>query len=140
MLRLIALALFLASLAACSHLPNFSLGSPSPAEQEKTARQKAKQDLASGIGYYQDGNYIAAQRAIQGALNHGLTDKQDKVDARKYLAFIACLNQRQAECKNQFRAAFEVDPKFTLSPAEIGHPLWGPVFKSVREEQARKAK
>lgn len=140
MLRLITLALLVVSLAACSQLPNFSFGSPSQAEQEKASRQKAKQDLATGIGYYQDGNYIAAQRAIQGAINLGLTDKQDKVEARKYLAFIACLNQRQAECKTQFRTAFEIDPKFTLSPAEIGHPLWGPVFKSVRDEQARKSK
>ncbi len=138
MMRLISLALLLVSLAACSHFPSF--GSPSAAEQEKTAHKKAKQDLATGIAYYEDANYIAAQRAIQSALNLGLTDRQDKVEARKYLAFIACLNQRQAECKNQFRAAFEADPKFTLSPAEIGHPLWGPVFKSVREEQARKTK
>ena len=31
-----------------------------------------------------------------------------------------------------FGRALQLDPAFTLTPAEAGHPLWGPVFRSLK--------
>ena len=31
-------------------------------------------------------------------------------------------------------------PKFDLEPAEAGHPIWGPVWRSVKTARAAKPK
>jgi hypothetical protein len=31
--------------------------------------------------------------------------------------------------------ALDADPDFVLQPAEAGHPLWGPVFTSVKSRR-----
>jgi hypothetical protein len=48
------------------------------------------------------------------------------------------VSKRTGECRTQFRRAFEADPAFDLTPAEAGHPTWGPVFRSVKAEVAKK--
>jgi hypothetical protein len=35
-------------------------------------------------------------------------------------------------CRDEFRAALDIDPSMQLEPAEAGHPVWGPVFRSVK--------
>ena len=47
---------------------------------------------------------------------------------------------RTSACRAEFRKAFEADPAFDLTPAEAGHPMWGPVFRSVKAEVAKKRK
>ena len=47
-------------------------------------------------------------------------------------AFIHCAAGRQAQCREEFRRALEIDPQLELTPAEAGHPGWGPVFRSVK--------
>jgi len=29
---------------------------------------------------------------------------------------------------------FEIDPGFTLSPAETGHPIWQPVYNKAKRQ------
>jgi hypothetical protein len=70
------------------------------------------------------------------ALSDGLGDRHDVAIAQKHLAFIACAYNRPAECEAAFRAAFAADPGFRLTDAEVGHPLWGPVYKRVSAEEA----
>jgi glycine/D-amino acid oxidase-like deaminating enzyme len=65
------------------------------------------------------------------ALKRGLS-KPDQVTAHKYLAFIQCASGREAQCRDEFKRALRIDPDMTLAPAEAGHPIWGPVFKSVK--------
>ena len=74
------------------------------------------------------------------ALADGLRDPYDVAAANKHLAFIACAYSRPAECESAFRAAFAADPSFRLTDAEVGHPLWGPVYKRVAAEQAKASK
>jgi hypothetical protein len=62
----------------------------------------------------------------------------DKVAAHKYLAFIHCAQAREASCRNEFRKALALDPDLELTPAESGHPMWGPVFKSLKKRSAAK--
>jgi Tfp pilus assembly protein PilF len=93
--------------------------------------------LEEGIENYEEGNYRIAKRRLQFALEEGLS-KPDRVNAHKYLAFIACVSSRQLTCREEFAIALELDPNFELTPAEAGHPIWGPMFKSVKGKQARR--
>jgi len=43
-----------------------------------------------------------------------------------------CVSGRTAACREEFRKALTMDPDVELSPAEAGHPTWGPVFRSVK--------
>lgn len=92
--------------------------------------------LEEGVRNYEEGNYRTAQRRLQFALEEGL-GRSDRVKAHKYLAFIACVSGQQLTCREEFGIAFELDPKFDLEPAEVGHPIWGPVFKSVKAKQKK---
>ena len=93
---------------------------------------KAEQDLSNGIKQYEDGNYSDSARLLQSSLEEGLSSKSDQVKAHKYLAFIHCVSGREAQCRNEFRAALKVDPSFELAANEAGHPIWGPVYRSVK--------
>ena len=95
--------------------------------------QKGDADLAAGIRLYEDGNYKESMGKLQSALKLGLSDP-NKVQAHKHLAFIHCASSRPTPCRDEFRKALTLNPKFDLTPAEAGHPLWGPVFA---KEKAR---
>jgi hypothetical protein len=56
----------------------------------------------------------------------------DKVAAHKYLAFMHCAQSREKQCRTEFRKALVLNPEFELTPAESGHPSWGPVFRSLK--------
>ncbi len=99
---------------------------------EETALPTAEARLKSGIALYEEGNYAQAQRHLQGSLGEGLASRTDQARAYKYLAFIYCVTERIAQCRQEFSNAIAADPKFSLRPAEAGHPTWGPVFRSVR--------
>lgn len=96
------------------------------------APRQAEQDLSSGILAYEDGDYKNSARLLQSALSAGLLLTYDKVAAHKYLAFMYCAQSQEKLCRNEFRKALELNPKFKLTAAESGHPAWGPVFKSLR--------
>lgn len=103
---------------------------------DKLAPRKAEQELSIGINNYDQGNYQTAARYLQNAIRQKLTFKSDEVTARKYLAFIYCVTEREKLCAEEFRQAFILDPQFQLSGTEIGHPIWGPVYRRVKEERS----
>jgi Tfp pilus assembly protein PilF len=120
---LIPIFIAAASLTACSS---------QPVQQIKTIFQsKGEAQLAAGIRQYEDGRYSQATTSLQGALSAGLNES-DQVAANKYLAFISCVSNRERQCRAYFRRALELNPSFELEPAEAGHPMWGPVFKSIK--------
>jgi Tfp pilus assembly protein PilF len=94
---------------------------------------KGDADLSAGLRSYENGNYNESMKQLQSALDQGLA-KSGQLQAHKHLAFIHCASGRQGSCRNEFRKALAVDPAFDLTPAEAGHPLWGPVFA---KEKAR---
>jgi len=94
---------------------------------------KGEADLSAGLRSYENGNYNESMKQLQSALDQGLT-KSGQLQAYKHLAFIHCASGRQAACRSEFRKALTIDPGFDLTPAEAGHPLWGPVFA---KEKAR---
>lgn len=87
--------------------------------------------LRAGVSKYEEGSYADAARYLQGAIDLGLTDAE-AVRAHKYLAFINCASRRERACREEFRKVLALNPSFQLSPAEAGHPAWGPVFVSVK--------
>lgn len=104
---------------------------------DKLAPRKAEQYLSSGIRAYEDGDYRNSAQFLQNALSAELLLNSDKVAAHKYLAFIDCAQSREKSCRNEFRKALELDPKLELTPAEAGHPSWGPVFKSLKQSMTK---
>jgi len=101
---------------------------PPPKPEPSRSGEKA---LAAGIAQYEEGNYAQAQRLLQTSLAEGLPSRASKARAHKYLAFIYCVTDRTAQCRQEFSNAVAADPKFALTAAEAGHPTWGPVYRSV---------
>ena len=133
----IAAALFLA--AGCAQLKEAVTPSSTTTQRpaapqitEDSLRDRAKDQLAQGQRQYEAGEYEAAARSLGSALDHGLLAKPDQARARKLLAFIHCGSGREVHCRDEFRKAFEIYPEFALTPAEDGHPIWGPVYRNVR--------
>ena len=96
--------------------------------------QAAKADanpFGAGLKQFDDGEYDASAKSLQTALERGLPPK-DQVSAYKHLAFIHCANNRVGACREEFRKALTMDPALELSAAEAGHPVWGPVFRSLK--------
>ena len=120
--------------SACSSGPIRDIG------LDKLSPRKAEQALSSGLARYENGQYPAATKHLQAALNSGLTFKSDRVTAYKYLAFIYCVSDRKKQCKSAFKDALEINPELELSAAESGHPLWGPVFRDAQAEQNQRKK
>ena len=131
-----ALALSLAALlSACE-----TFAPPPPAPTASIAAlylQPAERSLVDGIRLYEEALFDRAEAALRRSLDEGLADPRDRAVAYKYLAFIACAFDRIAECEESFRSAFAADPKFALSDREVGHPVWGPVYRSIAAAQPR---
>jgi hypothetical protein len=87
--------------------------------------------FSTGLKQFDDGDYDASAKSLQTALDRGLAPK-DQVSAYKHLAFIHCANNRIGACRDEFRKALTMDPALELSPAEAGHPVWGPIFRSLK--------
>jgi Tfp pilus assembly protein PilF len=94
---------------------------------------KSESPLAAGLRQYEEGSYEASAKTLQGAIESGLPDK-DRARAHKYLAFMHCAAGRERLCRDEFRRALNFDSRLELKAAEAGHPAWGPVFRSVKNE------
>jgi Tfp pilus assembly protein PilF len=87
--------------------------------------------LSAGLKEYEEGKYADSAKSLQGALELGLSEAQ-RATAHKHLAFIHCAESRERECRDEFRKALAVNPGLELAPAEAGHPVWGPIFRSLK--------
>ena len=123
MLRPLVIAAALA-LAGCGTEPMRKI-------QEFFQPAKGQPALNTGLKQYEDGDYAASLKNLLSALDQGL-DESDRVTAHKHVAFIHCASNRERQCREEFRKALAVDPAMDLAPEEAGHPLWGPVFRSVK--------
>jgi tetratricopeptide (TPR) repeat protein len=134
-LRLAGAIALATAFAACAPMPSTDAAKAAPAPSaEETLRARAQEQLATGLKLYESGDYEGAQKNLSASLDHGLLSKSDQSVARKHLAFVHCLASRETQCADEFRKAFEIDPAFALSPAEDGHPIWGPVYRNVRTQ------
>ena len=114
----------LAFFGACSTEPGRKI-------QDFFSPSKGQAALGAGLRQYEEGDYADATKNLAAALEQGLNEGE-QVDARKHLAFIYCAARRIAPCREEFRKALAIDPRLELSPAEAGHPTWGPVFRALK--------
>jgi Tfp pilus assembly protein PilF len=106
---------------------------PPPTGLAEVMARPAERALLDGIRAYDDAQYAQAEKALRSALALGLQSARDRATAHKLLAFITCTSERLADCETQFRAARAADAGFALSRSEAGHPVWGPVYRSVQQ-------
>jgi len=106
---------------------------PPPTGLAEVMERPAERALFDGIRAYDDGQYAQAEQALRKALAEGLQSARDRATAHKLLAFITCTSDRLADCQTQFREARAADASFALSRSEAGHPVWGPVYKSLAQ-------
>ena len=134
-LRTIALCMVtLTIFAACSFAPRTVKPQDIPKSSKPEDGNKGGSFYSSGITYYEEGEYELAEKNLKFALTLGLADPEENKKAHKFLAFLYCVSERQALCQNEFIKVFELDPGFTLSPAESGHPMWQPVYDKVKSQ------
>lgn len=134
--------------SACAQFGKGETDKPAAPESRPAATEaargssidKAMQELNSGIASYENGAYKTAARQLQSALALGLADGASQARAHKYLAFMHCVGGRQRQCREEFGKAFDADPSFDLTPAEAGHPTWGPVFRKLKAARKTPAK
>lgn len=124
MIRPVMVVALAAALAACESAPMKSL-------QQLFQSSPGYASLRDGLRQYDDGAYADSAKSLNGAIEQGLNDPE-RANAHKHLAFIHCASNRERSCREEFRKALAADPALELTPAEVGHPVWGPVFKSVK--------
>lgn len=126
---------FAVSLVACvAALVGCMAPSPPPTPLGLTdiAERPAEKALLQGMRAYDDAQYAQAEQSLGEALRIGLASPRDRATAHKLRAFIDCTSARMQACADEFQAARDADPNFTLSRAEAGHPQWGPVWRNNR--------
>lgn len=128
MLRVLFIAAVAALFAGCASGPGIGMQSKASAPSQSYNGERA---LAAGLRLYEDADYPESARNLQNAIYQGLSDK-DRVSAHKHLAFMHCAAGREGACRDEFGRALDIDPKTELTPAEAGHPRWGPVFRSMK--------
>lgn len=109
---------------------------PAPAAESmaKPPPSLGADELAKAVASYDDGDYAAAAKQFQAALDLGLPLPNERAIAHKHLAFMACVAKRTSACRAEFRKAMGADPGFELAAAEAGHPVWGPVYRRVKAD------
>jgi Tfp pilus assembly protein PilF len=117
-------AVFLVALAGCGT-------EPARRVQEFFNPTPAQKTLSAGLRQYEEGQYNDSLKSLHSAIQQGL-DERDRVTAYKHIAFIHCASNRVPQCRDEFRKALAVDPAMNLEPEEAGHPVWGPIFRSVK--------
>lgn len=88
--------------------------------------------VTAAIFHFEEGNYAKAEQLLRSSLSAGLPSGAERAQAHKYLAFIYCVTERHARCREEFRRALKADPAFSLSAAEAGHPIWGAAFRAIQ--------
>ena len=97
----------------------------------------AEHMLNNGTKDFEDGDFSAALPLFQSVVDDKEATKKQKIESYKYMAFIHCISDREKQCRESFKKALEIDPNFSLTMAEAGHPVWGPVFYNVKNKPTK---
>jgi Tfp pilus assembly protein PilF len=119
-----AAALAVALLQGCATEPGRAI-------QSLFTPSKGQAAYDRGLKQYEDGDYVDSLKSLLSAIDQGLGDR-DRVNAHKHIAFIHCASSRERQCREEFRRALAIDPGMELASAEAGHPVWGPIFRSLK--------
>ncbi|KVN51546.1 TssQ family T6SS-associated lipoprotein [Burkholderia stagnalis] len=100
------------------------------------AQSAARATLDSARTAYDIGDYARTIAILNRAHDIDGADTDTQVAAHKLLAFSYCVTNRVATCRAEFVKILALNPRFDLSPAEKGHPIWGPAFEAARRKHA----
>ncbi len=136
----IALMMALLGLAGCALFqPKSAPVAPPVSEPASPPRLvRALANLSEGLKRYEAGNFDEAKTNLLLAVDSGVLSTPQQINARKHMAFIYALQNREASAREEFEKAMALDSKFELTPAEAGHPAWGPVYRQVKTENANR--
>lgn len=96
-------------------------------------RATLQSPFEEGMAAYEAGQFDAAINAFNRAIDAGRLPGAQEIQVRKHIAFAYCATRRITLCRKEFREILRIDPAFTLSKAESGHPSWGPAFNAARK-------
>jgi Tfp pilus assembly protein PilF len=135
MRSLLVLIVIVSLLAGCETIGEGMQRPGATDDSRQKAKPKPSADslLAAGIGQFEEGNFVQAERLLRSSIAAGLSTRARRARAHKYLAFTYCVTNRTVQCREEFSQALRADPSFTLTAAEAGHPTWGPAFRSVSQ-------
>lgn len=102
---------------------------PSPEQERRAALTKV---VDEAVAAYDRGDFRGALSRLNGAADLQRADVDIQVRALKYMAFSNCAQGQRAPCRAAFERALTLDASFDLTPAEQGHPIWGPEFKAAK--------
>lgn len=97
------------------------------------AQRAADETLQAAQDAFASGDYARTIKLLRNSDTVDAADRRTQVDAHKLIAFSYCVTGRVALCRVEFEKALRLDPKFELSNAEKGHPIWGPAFEAARQ-------
>ena len=100
-------------------------------------KDQVEQKLEIAVKEYEDGNYVTSTNALEVVLATKTASRAQKIRANKYMAFISCISSHEKSCREYFKNILEINPDFNLSAAESGHPIWGPIFQSVKAKTGK---
>ncbi|MGN6260217.1 MAG: TssQ family T6SS-associated lipoprotein [Ralstonia sp.] len=85
---------------------------------------------------YSAGDYARTISLLGHAPEIDSANADTRIEAHKLLAFSYCVTNRVALCRSEFAKILDINPRFELTAAERGHPVWGPAFEFVRRKRA----
>jgi Tfp pilus assembly protein PilF len=120
--------LILSLILGCAHFEE------SGTKESKPQEAPPQTPFSLAVKSYEGGNYKKALTEFKEVIKLPDLSLADQIQVHKYLAFINCLTNKSKRGIIEFKKALELDPKFELTPAEAGHPMWGQVFKKAKAE------
>ncbi|HET7774654.1 MAG TPA: TssQ family T6SS-associated lipoprotein [Burkholderiaceae bacterium] len=122
--------------AVAAPAPAPAAPAPAPAPPPPTPEQERRAALTKivdeAVAAYDRGDFRGALARLNGAPDLQRADTDIQVRALKYMAFSNCAQGQRAPCRAAFERALTLDASFDLTPAEQGHPIWGPEFKAAK--------
>ena len=131
MRRRIPLALALAAVLAASGC-RIAPPADGPVGERAIDASEGRRWLERGIAQFEQGRFADAIRTLQESPEIAADGPQVRAQALKIVAFAQCVSDRRAACRRTFEALLALDPSFTLTPAESGHPMWAPELARAR--------
>jgi hypothetical protein len=99
---------------------------------QQQAQKDAQKQYQAGLSAYHKGKYAQAKALFAKSASQPLLGSRTRASALKFLAFMSCSENQLVACKQYFRRALAISPKFKLLSSEASHPVWGAAFEEVR--------
>lgn len=104
------------------------------------APEPGDQAFDEAMRLYKEGDYAGTIKRLQGAPAIWSGSKGLQIRGHKLMAFSYCVAYQRVPCRQEFSEILDIEPDFQLTPAEAGHPIWGPEFKEAKKQHGNQKK